>query len=396
MIKEENENFVTIHKILNISFNQDCSCFTIGTENGFLIFDTNNNNNYHERKMDGGIKQVEMLGRTNLLGLIGGGENPKFNPNKLIIWDACQDKVVCEIKFFSNLKNTKLLKNKIFAISERYIYVFDLKTFENIEIIKTGENPRGLIAINGDTNRTIIAYPGINEKGLNKGHVTVNYYDNKTTKTILAQDNPVSFISLNYEGTLLATSNEKGTIIKIHNCANGDLLSTFKRGTDTIEINYICFDRFSNFLAVSSDKGNINIWTMARVLDKIKNGQNNSKINNNDKINEKKNKNPNEIVIVEEFEDDDEDKNELEGDNNIIQNLPKNKTGLFNQNEKSFAKIKIDSNKCICTFQKNNIIIIIDYDGNFYQYQLDTKNGGNCKIITKYNLTDIKNKTIIK
>ena len=134
--------------------------------------------------MDGGIKQAEMLYRTNLLALIGGGDLPKFNPKKLVLWDDYQNKMVSEIKFFSSLKNVKLKKDKIFAICDKNIYVFDLKTLENLEIISTKENPKGLFGINNDDNKTIIAYLEKNDKD-NKEYINKHYKINFISKYFL-------------------------------------------------------------------------------------------------------------------------------------------------------------------------------------------------------------------
>ena len=51
------------NKILYLSFNQDNSCFAIATEKGFHIFETIPFKNKYERKMGGGIGQIEMLYR---------------------------------------------------------------------------------------------------------------------------------------------------------------------------------------------------------------------------------------------------------------------------------------------------------------------------------------------
>ena len=366
-----------INKILNISFNQDSSCFSIGIENGFMVYGTYPIKNQYERKMDGGIKQAEMLYRTNLLALIGGGDIPKFNPKKLVLWDDYQNKMVSEIKFFSNLKNVKLKKDKIFAICDKTIYVFDFKTLENLEIINTKENPKGLFGINNDENSTIIAYLEKNDKenkeNINKNYITVKNYTKGNSLKIFAQEDTISYISLNNNGSLLATSNQKGTLIKLHSCINGNLLAQFYRGKDKAEINYICFDKLSNFLAVTSDRGTIHIWSLGGVIEKLK------EIGGDEKIEDKK---------IEDDENKINDEKETEKDINL-ENLPRNKKVMFSQNEKSFAQIRINSNKSICSFQKNNIIVAISYDGMYYQAQLDTKNGGNCKIIFQDSLNNL-------
>ena len=50
-------------KILSISFNQDNSCFSVGLENGFKIYETNPFKKQYKRTMDGGIKQAEMIAK---------------------------------------------------------------------------------------------------------------------------------------------------------------------------------------------------------------------------------------------------------------------------------------------------------------------------------------------
>ena len=372
-----NEN--KIDKILNISFNQDNSCFSIGLENGFMVYGTYPIKNQYKRNMDGGIKQAEMLYRTNLLALIGGGDIPKFNSKKVVLWDDYQNKMVSEIKFFSSLKNVKLKKDKIFAICDKNIYVFDLKTLENLEIIDTKENPKGLFGINNDENKTIIAYLEKNDKDnkedINKYYITVKNYNKESSIKILAQEDTISYISLNYDGSLIATSNEKGTLIRIHSCINGNLLAQFYRGKEKAEINYICFDKLSNFLAVTSDRGTIHIWSMAGVIEKIEKEDNNK---NNEFSNDNKDERKN------------ENKNNDEREATKVENLPRNKKVMFGQNEKSFAQMRINSNKSICSFQDNNIIVVITYDGMYYQAQLDTKIGGNCKIIFQDSLNNLK------
>ena len=80
-------NGIQNSSILNISFNQDNSCFSIATEMGFKIYQIFPFKGPIERIMNGGIGVVEMLYKSNFVALLGGGKLPKFNNNKLVIWD---------------------------------------------------------------------------------------------------------------------------------------------------------------------------------------------------------------------------------------------------------------------------------------------------------------------
>ena len=84
--------------ILYISFNQDSSCISIGSETGFKIINTNPFLDLYYRYMKGGIGIVEMLNNANILGLVGGGKNPKFPLNEFILWDEEKGEEIGKIK----------------------------------------------------------------------------------------------------------------------------------------------------------------------------------------------------------------------------------------------------------------------------------------------------------
>ena len=55
---------------------------------------------------------MELLYRTNIIALVGGGDKPKWNPNKVMLWDDSQTKVIGELNFKGVVKGVKLRKDK--------------------------------------------------------------------------------------------------------------------------------------------------------------------------------------------------------------------------------------------------------------------------------------------
>ena len=83
---------------------------------------------------------------------------------------------------------------------------------------------------------------------------------------------------MNYDGSLIASASERGTIIKIFKSKDGSLLQELRRGTEPAEIYSLAFDFKSRFIACSSNKGTVHIFNI-----------------NNDEIDEK-NKNQKSIL----------------------------------------------------------------------------------------------------
>ena len=123
-------------------------------------------------------------------------------------------------------------------------------------------------------------------------------------------------------------------------------------------------------MAVSSNKGTIHIFSLGSIIKILKENEKTKK-NNQNKINETKEANNDNKNIFNEDDIQNEEK------------LPENSKTFFgfSQIEKSFAKIRLKPQKNICTFINNNTLIIISYDKKLYKVEIDTKKGGNCKLI---------------
>lgn len=79
---------------------------------------------------------------------------------------------------------------------------------------------------------------------------------------IQAHKAPISFLSINSSGSLLATSSEKGTVIRVWSVPGAEKLYQFRRGTREARIYSINFNVVSSLLAVSSAHDTVHIFKL--------------------------------------------------------------------------------------------------------------------------------------
>ena len=333
------KNEIKNNSMLYISFNQDNSFFSIGTERGFQIYQTEPFNGPYKKEMDGGIGIVEMIYNSNFLVLLGGGEIPKFSKNKVVIWDDNENKVISELKFTTPILSVKYRKDYLFILCRKRIYIFNFDTYEIFDTIDTGNNSKELIAINQTSNPLIVAYPS--PEGDNK--INLINYPSKETITIKVQDDPISKISINNNGTLIASANESGTIIRIHSCKDGFFLQEFKRGMEKAKINSICFDADTKFMAVSSSRGTIHIFSMGSTIKNLKEHESN-------KTNEEKNN-----TAKKEKKEKTTKEKKKKKDKKDVDSKENKKDDKTNDNENEIEDEKNNENKIEANIEENKM-----------------------------------------
>ncbi|KAM3138590.1 hypothetical protein pb186bvf_009342 [Paramecium bursaria] len=254
-------------EILYANFNQDNSnnvkqiqaMFCVGTDSGFrAIF---------QRDLKGGIGIVEMLYRTNILALVGGGVQPKYPDNKVMIWDDHQVKCIAELSFRGVIKNVKLRQDRIVVVQDTKIYVYNFTDLKLLDQIETYVNLRGIVSISTSSDLFVLA-----TLGQKVGQVLVHRSVQPPVPALLIQahSSPVSYLALDSKGSKLATASEKGTVIRIYSVLDGKMLQDVRRGTDYATITSITFDQDVNWVACASDSGTIHIF---RVSDETNNQQ---------------------------------------------------------------------------------------------------------------------------
>lgn len=326
-------------KILFLTFNCDGSCFCIGTNKGFRIYNSYPVKCLINRSIDGGVAIIDVLNRSSVFAFVGTGNRSKFGQNKVILWDENESKVINEIIVKYTIKNIKLKRDKIFIIVENSISVFTLGNIEKIDFLKTYPNKNGIFGISLDPKKNIISYlsPEL-------GKIIIKNYDEKKngeflTKEINAHQTEIISLVMNFDGSLIASASSKGTIIKIFKTSNGDIIQELRRGTEPAEIYSLAFDYNSQYIACSSNKGTIHIF--------------NVKSKDNNKVENQKSMIGNFVSFL--------------GFQNSYLN-----------SEWSFAQYRLTcKEKSVVNFapDNNNFIIVINSIGKYYQGQFDPNYG---------------------
>lgn len=245
-------------ELLSVSWNQNYGCFAAGTTSGFRLYNCHPFKETIRRDLEsGGFGIVEMLFRTNILALVGGGENLQYPPNKVMLWDDHQGRCIGEFTFRSVVRGVKLRQDHIVVVLEHRIYIYSILDLKLIQRIDTLSNPRGLCCLSHHPSTSVLACPGIRQ-----GQVRVENFGNKVIKILSAHDSNIACFTLTLDGRLLATASIKGTLIRIFNTMDGTRLQEVRRGAERAEIYSIAFSPSVQWLVVSSDKGTIHTFKL--------------------------------------------------------------------------------------------------------------------------------------
>ena len=301
---------------------------------------------------------VTMLFKTNLFGIVGSDNNHDYKQNQVIMWDDSKKKILAKYSFKEKVLNLKLRRDKIIVVCKNKIHFFNIKNFDFIGNVETGTNPLGLIGINYTNENPIIVYPS-NDEDKSKGQLTLKHLDGINNLYINAHNHNISYITLSYNGLILATASEEGKKIRIFETEKGENLQELNRGKDKAEIKYIALDFKNQFIAASSERGTVHIWSLSQSIEKIKKSG--------------------KVLMVEE-----EKNNKITNTGSYFGFIG---MGYF-KNEWSFAQVRLEEPYSIFHFGSENILIIITSTGKYYKARIDLQKGGECQVLEEIQLFD--------
>ena len=296
-----------------------------------------------------------MLFKTNIFGLVGSENNPEYKQNQVILWDDLKKTILCKYTTKDKVLNLKLRRDKIIIVCHSKIYVFNLKTFEMIADIETGPNTNGLVGISYIDTKYILVYPSKDKEN----HLTIKHSDSKKFIYVSPHKNKIAYIALSFNGLLLATASEDGKKIRVFETETGEFLQELNRGQEKADIKCISIDYDNQFIAASSERGTIHIWSLAQSIEKIKKSG----------------------LIVEEKQI-----NKISNVGSVFAVLPSFLGGGYFKNEWSFAQVRLDEPYSIFHFGAENSLIIISSTGKYYRVRIDLQKGGECQILQEEDL----------
>jgi len=277
--------------LLTLSFNQDGGCLAVGTANGFRIcnvspYQETFRRNFDSRNGGGGIGAIEMLFRSNLLALVGGGASPQYPPNKVLIWDDHLGKPIGELSFRQKVLAVRLRRDRICVALRDRVYVYNFGNLALLDTIITGgeKNGLGLLCISTDTGGNLSTVGGVDDDvmvlacpSVQRGQVRVELYGMRKNILIDAHESPIAALALSVDGSLLATASERGTLIRVFETgkkAKGSFMSNpstsshspgtpireFRRGVEHATIGSLSFSLDKMWLACASDRETVHIF----------------------------------------------------------------------------------------------------------------------------------------
>ncbi|KIO25025.1 hypothetical protein M407DRAFT_25665 [Tulasnella calospora MUT 4182] len=275
--------------IVDARFDADCSIFATSTPHGFAVYKTNPLKLIRRRNLTGTISKILPLHSTNLIFLVGGGRNPQYPPNKVILWDEALGRVVGEIEFSEQVRGLACRRGTLVVALKRRVVQFEISPQG---IVKTREwdtcdNERGLVALATAEGSTLLIMPG--PPGPNAGHVrlvhlkpcppkpppspppnTAPSKESTSSSSFAPPRDPVSIIkahttslsclAVTRSGRYLATTSSRGTLLRVWDTLNGQMVREFRRGADQAFIYGIAFRPDEAEICVWSDKGTIHIF----------------------------------------------------------------------------------------------------------------------------------------
>lgn len=271
----------TSDELFALSFNQDFTCFSIGTRTeGYKLYNVESFGEIHSVP-NGGYGIVEMLFCTSLVALVGLGDQPELSPRRLQIVNTKRHSTICELTFPTSILAVRMNRKRLIIILEQQIYFYDISNMKLLHTLETLYNPLAIGVLAANSDNCVFAYPAylphppslddapahvpssVSSRPLSGDVQLLDSLTFRPLDVIAAHRTPVAALSLSSDGLLLATASEKGTIIRVYNVSSSRKIYQFRRGSLPAKVQSMSFNLSVSFLTVSSDSDTVHIFKLS-------------------------------------------------------------------------------------------------------------------------------------
>ena len=268
MLQKKKQN-----EILYLSFNKDKTCLALGMKKGYRIYDLTKKDSlfFYERIFGKAIGIIEMLEKTNILGLVGDESSESFDePNKLNIYDDKESKIIACISFKKKIKHIRLKKELILIILENFIYLIDVKDFKQFDSIELGYDiqTKTVFSFTLESEVNNLAY---NYRDQQDNKIKVNFYKDEKKinsldlKTDYKNKNSILCMEFDSEGKILAVSAQNNDYLILYRTGDGIPICKCNIYSKPVNYSYISFEENNEFLSISLDVGEVYIFNIKSI-----------------------------------------------------------------------------------------------------------------------------------
>jgi len=261
-------------RLKQMRFNGDQSCMICALDDGVRIYNLEplREKLHLDTHQLGSISKVEMLQRTNLVAVVGGGSRPMYADNVVMVYDDRLNKCVLEFTMPTPVLAIRIKRDVLIAVCRTQIHVFSFPNrSKKLYTITTRENPRGLCEVtpmrtsHGDDGcgGDFMVFPGYKTGSLQIVNMaTTEQRVSSAPVTINAHQNELCCLAINQQGSMIASASVKGTLIRIWDSTRRVMLVELRRGSDQATLYCLNFSLGDEWLCCSSDKGTVHVFAL--------------------------------------------------------------------------------------------------------------------------------------
>eukprot|EP01062_Namystynia_karyoxenos_P075518 TRINITY_DN7294_c0_g1_i2.p1 TRINITY_DN7294_c0_g1~~TRINITY_DN7294_c0_g1_i2.p1 ORF type:complete len:406 (+),score=143.17 TRINITY_DN7294_c0_g1_i2:74-1219(+) len=269
--------------VLYISFNAEHSCFGVGRQDGLSIY---NCSPFREQPRPaaprGGIGIVEMLHRSNMLALVGGGDSPQLPVDRVVIWADNESRRLHTITPGSQhepVRGVKMRRDVIVIATDTFVSMYGCDFSSDpgggerpraewplLHKFRTCENRLGLFALAPASPEWVLACPGRHAGAGKQPELLRVERPADSARPIsapglpCAEERAASVCALSADGRLCAVASADGTQIDIFDTEEQRLVHRLNRGQWPAAIMSMSFSDDGVMLCASSTRGTLHLF----------------------------------------------------------------------------------------------------------------------------------------